>query len=191
MNEAKTCPDYSDCLCLYTYRGRLFISLSYIDRYGGVPGDFYSFREGGSCCGSGGSKGRKRGAVALLRKGYASKIMFTGYDIDIRDYQCQGISEKETVLPPMAAYTTYEEALAVRRATEEGNSHSVIIVTFPYHLRRASFISHKIFNGKDIKLMFYVCQNKAFQMDTWWKSYISRKMVLMEYLGLVYYWVRY
>ncbi|GBD99537.1 hypothetical protein BMS3Abin07_01574 [bacterium BMS3Abin07] len=139
----------------------------------------------------GGSKGRKRGAVALLREGFASKVMFTGFDIDIRDYQCQGISEKEIVLPPMAAYTTYEEALVVLNAAEENNFHAVIIVTSPYHLRRASFIFHKIFNGKDIKLMFYACQNKAFQMDRWWKSYIGRKMVIMEYLGLVYYWVRY
>lgn len=139
----------------------------------------------------GGSKGRKRGAVALLRKGLASKVMFTGFDIDMRDYQCLGISEKETVLPPVAAYTTYEEALTVLRATEEGNFRSVIIVTSPYHLRRASFIFHKVFNGKDIKLMFYASRNNAFQMARWWNSYIGRKTVFMEYLGLVYYWVRY
>ena len=24
-------------------------------------------------------------------------------------------------------------------------------------------------------------------MDTWWKSYVGRKQVLMEYMGLAYY----
>ncbi len=83
----------------------------------------------------GGSKGRREEAVDLLRKGFASRIMFTGFDVEVRDYQCQGVSEEETVLPPMAAYTTYDEALVVLKATEENNFQAVIIVTSPYHLR--------------------------------------------------------
>jgi len=139
----------------------------------------------------GGSKGRRRDAVDLLRKGLASRIMFTGVDVEIRDYQCEGVFDGEIILPPKASYTTYDDALAVLKATEENNIRSVIIVTSPYHLRRSSFIFHKVFNDKDINLMFYASRDKAFQIDRWWSSYIGRKLVFMEYLGLVYYKVRY
>jgi uncharacterized SAM-binding protein YcdF (DUF218 family) len=139
----------------------------------------------------GGDKERRRDAVNLLRKGLAPRIMFTGFDVEGRDYQCEGVSEEETLLPPMASYTTYDDALVVLKATEENNFRSVIIVTSPYHLRRAGFIFHKVFNGKDINLMFYASRNKAFPMDRWWNSYIGRKRVFIEYLGLVYYRVRY
>jgi len=139
----------------------------------------------------GGSKERRKDAVELLRKGFASRVMFTGYDVENRDYQCEGVSEEETLLPPMATYTTYDDAHVVLKATEENNFRSVIIVTSPYHLRRSSFIFHKVFKGKDINLMFYASRNKAFQMDRWWDSYIGRKLVFKEYLGLVYYWLKY
>ncbi len=139
----------------------------------------------------GGDKERRRDAVDLLRKGLAPKIMFTGYDVEGRDYQCEGVSEEETLLPPMPSYTTYDDALVVLKATEENKFRSIIIVTSPYHLRRAGFIFHKVFKGKDINLMFYASRNRAFPMDRWWSSYIGRKLVLKEYLGLVYYWVKY
>jgi hypothetical protein len=32
--------------------------------------------------------------------------------------------------------------------------------------------------------------HSAFTMDTWWKSHVGRKLVLREYMGLVYYWLR-
>ena len=139
----------------------------------------------------GGSKERRKDAIELLRKGFAPRIMFTGYDVEKRDYQCEGVAEEETLLPPMASYTTYDDAHVVLKATEENGFRSVIIVTSPYHLRRAGFIFRKVFKGKDIKLMFYASRIKAFQMDRWWNSYIGRKLVLKEYLGLVYYWVKY
>ncbi|MEC4684604.1 MAG: YdcF family protein [Nitrospirota bacterium] len=139
----------------------------------------------------GGDKERRRDAVDLLRKGLASRIMFTGFDVENKDYQCEGISEEEVLPLPRASYTTYDDALVVLKATEENNFRSVIIVTSPYHLRRSSFIFHKVFKGKDINLMFYVSRNKAFQMDRWWNSYIGRKLVFREYLGLVYYRVKY
>lgn len=139
----------------------------------------------------GGSKERRKDAVDLLRKGLASRIMFTGFDVESRDYQCQGVSDEEAVKPPMAAYTTYDEAFVVLKAIEENNFQAVIIVTSPYHLRRTSFIFHKVFDGKDVTLMFYASRNNAFQLDRWWDPYIGRKTVFMEYLRLVYYWVKY
>ena len=139
----------------------------------------------------GGSKERRKDAVELLRKGFAPRIMFTGFDVENRDYQCEGVSEEETLLPPMASYTTYDDALVVLKAIWENNFRSVIIVTSPYHLRRAGFIFHKVFDGKDINLMFYASRNKAFQMDRWWNSYLGRKLVFREYLGLVYCWLKY
>ncbi|HEB75851.1 MAG TPA: YdcF family protein [Nitrospirae bacterium] len=139
----------------------------------------------------GGSKERRQDAVELLREGVAPRVMFTGNDVDKKDYQCEGITEEATILPPGPSYSTYDDANVVLKAAEENNFRSVIIVTSPYHLRRSGFIFHEVFKGRRVNLMFHASRIKAFQMDKWWKSYIGRKLVLKEYMGLVYYWVKY
>lgn len=139
----------------------------------------------------GGSKGRQREAVALIKKGFGRRIMFTGFDVDTCDYQCLGVSKEEMIFPSEPAYTTYDDALLVLKTMKENNFRSVIIITSPYHLRRVSFIFRKVFNESGTTLIFHSSYKEPFEIKSWWKSYIGRKMVIMEYLGLVYYQLRY
>lgn len=72
---------------------------------------------------------------------------------------------------------------------EQKGFQSAIIITSPYHLRRTRLIFTRVFADKGIRLMFYPSGNSAFEMNAWWKSYYGRKVVIIEYLGLIYYWV--
>lgn len=135
-----------------------------------------------------GSRERQEKAVDLLRQGSARRIMFTGPDFRPHDYACLGV-KKEGIDPPFIAYRTYEEALVTKKVMEQKGFQSAIIITSPYHLRRTRLIFTRVFADKGIRLMFYPSGNSAFEMNAWWKSYYGRKVVIIEYLGLIYYWV--
>lgn len=92
--------------------------------------------------------------------------------------------------PPFAAYTTYEEALLVRKVLEDRRLRSVIVVTSSYHLRRTRMIFDHMLSGTKTDVMFSAAGNSAFSLDRWWKSHFGRKLILMEYLGLMYYWLQ-
>lgn len=139
----------------------------------------------------GGDREREEEGAKLLQDGWGSNIMFTDSGLKLRDYACLGVPPEKAVSPLFAVYTTYEEALVTLRVMREKGFNSAIIVTSSYHLRRTSFIFRKVFGGTNMTLAFYPARNEAFQMSSWWKSYIGRKYVIMEYLGLIYYSVRY
>jgi uncharacterized SAM-binding protein YcdF (DUF218 family) len=92
--------------------------------------------------------------------------------------------------PPVLAYTTYEEAVAIRQIVQTHSLGSVLIVTSAYHARRAYWIFEQVLSGTGVELLIAVVPHSAFTMDTWWKSHVGRKLVLREYMGLVYYWLR-
>jgi uncharacterized SAM-binding protein YcdF (DUF218 family) len=139
----------------------------------------------------GGNRWRQRDAVALMKEGLAEYILLLGPDVQQSDYDCLGVSIERAVLPHMPAYTTGEEALETLKIMRERSFRSAIIVTSWYHLRRASLTFGRVFDGDRIKLMFHPCGHTPFDYKTWWRSYIGRKAVAIEYLGLATYWVRY
>lgn len=134
----------------------------------------------------GGSRERQEEAVELLKKGMARRILFTGPDFRPHDYACLGIG-RQGIEPPMVAYRTYEEALVTKKVMEDNGFQSAIIITSPYHLRRTRLIFIRVFGDNAVWLMFSPSSNKAFSMNDWWKSHFGRKVVIIEYLGLVYY----
>lgn len=137
----------------------------------------------------GGARERQEEAVRLLREGLARWVLFVGSDVRPRDYRCLDVPAERAVPPPVPAYTTYEEAVATRKVVQERGLRSVIVVTSPYHLRRALWTFERMLRGTGVVLLTASAPNRAFIMETWWKNHVGRKQVAMEYLGLVYYWL--
>jgi uncharacterized SAM-binding protein YcdF (DUF218 family) len=136
----------------------------------------------------GGGRERQRTAVQLLQQGLARQVLFTGADVQPDDYQCLGVPVGQAMALPVLAYTTYEEAVAIRQIMQAHGLGSVLIVTSSFHTRRAYWLFEWVFRGIGVELLIAsVPDNRAFTMDTWWKSHIGRKQVLMEYMGLAYY----
>ena len=134
----------------------------------------------------GGSRERQDKAVDLLKQGFAKRILFTGSDFRPIDYACLSIGH-QGIEPSMVAYRTYDEALVTKKVMEANGFQSAIIVTSPYHLRRTRLIFIRVFGDNAVRLMFSPSSNKAFSMNDWWESHYGRKVVIIEYLGLVYY----
>jgi hypothetical protein len=137
----------------------------------------------------GGDRGRQEAAAELLERGRARWIMFVGSDVRLRDYRCLDITPDRAIPPPPPAYTTYEEAVATRTIAEKRGFKSIIVVTSPYHLRRTRWTFEKLLSDKGIVAAVHPAPDGGFAVDTWWRSHLGRKMVIMEYLGLAYYWL--
>ena len=137
----------------------------------------------------GGSRERQDRAIELLRQGYAQMVLFTGPDFRSHDYNCIGVAHSG-IHPPFVAYTTYEEAMLVKTVLQERGLRSAIVVTSPYHLRRTRMTFERLVGETKAELAFHSSSNGTFSTSRWWKSHYGRKLVLMEYLGLVYYWLQ-
>jgi uncharacterized SAM-binding protein YcdF (DUF218 family) len=138
----------------------------------------------------GGDRGRQVMAVKLLQQGLARQVLFTGADVQPTDYQWLGVPVGQAMALPVLAYTTYEEAVAIRQIVQAHSLSSVLIVTSSYHARRAYWTFERVFRGTGVELLIASVPPRGFTMDAWWKSHMGRKPVLIEYMGLAYYWLK-
>jgi uncharacterized SAM-binding protein YcdF (DUF218 family) len=136
----------------------------------------------------GGDRRRQEEAVRLLHQGLARWILFLGADVRTSDYHCLDVPANRILDPAIPSYTTFDEAMTARTVAQQRGFKSILIVTSLYHERRALWVFKKVFRGSAVGLQV-TASPENFSLRTWWKSYIGRKMVLFEYLGLTYYWL--
>ncbi len=87
--------------------------------------------------------------------------------------------------------STMDEALAVRKIVKERGFRSILIVTSPTHTRRAFMAFRKAFRGMKVKITIVPSSYSGFNPTKWWKRERYAQEVLVEYLKLLYYFVRY
>lgn len=138
----------------------------------------------------GGDRARQEKAVELYRQGLAPFVLFTGADARDRDYGCLGVPPEAGLAVPRPVFTTNGESDVVREIVEKDRFHSVLIVTSPYHARRALAVFRKEFRGRPVEVMVAVCDAPAFLAHPWWTSHMGVKTIGGEYVGLVYYWAK-
>ena len=103
----------------------------------------------------------------------------------------QGVPEGRVLAAPGVAETTYEEAIAIRRLAHEQGWSSLIIVTDPWHTRRARMAFQDAFRGASIKVTVRPVNGSWYQADSWWKSRDGLRETWTEYLKLILYLVGY
>ena len=146
----------------------------------------------------GGYPDRLDHGAALYRAGYAPLVFATGSrrqkqpaGCDSPEYLvCRGGVAPEHLFPDRSGATsTYQEALELGRfLATRPNIRSVIVVSDPYHMRRAQFAFEQV-NGSRVHFLYsptLLDQNPWSQRD-WWRSRSTRRHVLQEYLKLARY----
>src|SRR3989442_13949042 len=116
----------------------------------------------------GGDRGRQVMAVKLLQQGLARQVLFTGADVQPKDYQCLGVPVGQAMALLVLASTTYEEAVAVRQIVQAHSLGSLLIVTSSYHARRAYWTFERVFRGTGVELRIASVPPRGFTMDAWW-----------------------
>lgn len=141
--------------------------------------------------------------IELMQQGYASYIFFTGpWCAEVQDVHAdrgklralnQGIAAAAILTDAAAITSTYEEALRLKALIDQSSTpvKSVIIVSDPFHMRRAKWTYRQVL-GKDIEIQMAPVPFEDLSLHRrWWEDRYSVIAVREEYTKYVYYLVRY
>ena len=150
---------------------------------------------------SGGTSDRLPQAARLFKKGYGSTVILTQTALidsnpPIDPNHFKEIQAVELGIPPEQTFITNEqvdstsdEASAVLDLMQRHGLKSCIVVTDPYHSRRAKIIFDNTFEGTNIKVMIYPVGNSWYRPLTWWLHPDGWLYTAEEYFKLFAYWM--
>ena len=136
--------------------------------------------------------------VKLFKEGWArkDKIILTGGPVAWKHTYASlmqehalylGVSKKAILLEEKST-STEENALFTKEILKRYGYSSLIIVTSPYHSKRAFKIFKKIMGG-EIKIISAPSEESWFRFDDWWKRKKDRKAVLSEFSKFFQFWI--
>jgi uncharacterized SAM-binding protein YcdF (DUF218 family) len=138
---------------------------------------------------SGDTGARVNTAITLWKQGYAPLIVFSGAAIDPdsvssaeimrREALRQGVPESATLIEP-ASTTTEGNASEVAKLMVQRKLRSAILVTSPYHQRRAALLFTRSFEPSDLVLRNYPARDPEWDADLWWLREPLRSRTLVE-----------
>ena len=131
--------------------------------------------------------------VWLYQQGYAPKIIMSGGPVVWRVTAAQIMKEQalflgvpaEDILVEERSTTTEENAEFTKNLMVAEGFGSAILVTSPYHSRRASGIFHRVF-GQGMEIMSVPVPNSRFNVDEWWTRDTDTRQLVSEYLKMIW-----
>lgn len=143
----------------------------------------------------GGNFSRSDYTHTLYQQNYAPIIFVTGGS-DATVYRRRLVDKgiPATALRPDVSHatSTYEEALELKTYLDQTPAvGSVIIVSSPYHMRRARWTFEQVL-GNRVTLQFAPVPSEINHLQQhWWQDQTLRERVISEWVKLVYYRLRY
>jgi uncharacterized SAM-binding protein YcdF (DUF218 family) len=138
---------------------------------------------------SGDTGARLETAVELWKAGYAPRLILSGSSSDPqsvpsaelmrRSALAQGVPASAVVVEGESA-TTEENAVRVTRLMSALELRSAILVTSPYHQRRAAMLFAREFGRAGIALRNHPADDPSWDPNTWWTHDSSRAVTLIE-----------
>jgi uncharacterized SAM-binding protein YcdF (DUF218 family) len=138
---------------------------------------------------SGDTGARTDTAVALWKDGWAPLIIFSGAAIDPesvssaeimrREAVRQGVPESATLIEPNST-TTDENASEVAKLLIDRRIKSAILVTSPWHQRRASIAFSRALASRGVALRNYPARDPQWNAVLWWQREPMRSQTLLE-----------
>lgn len=135
-------------------------------------------------------------AVRLYKAGWAPKLLFSGAAADHsgpsnaaamkEDALSQGVPEKDILIEEDSANTT-QNAAKVAPIIQEHGVRSLILVTSPYHQRRASLTFREII-GPDVRIINHSSVDSVWRKSAWWKQPYTVNLTMSELQKTLYVW---
>lgn len=150
-------------------------------------------------------------AAELYKRGYSKSIVlsiepdrekrFDDRHFMVRLFLSKDISEKEFTAAALKFFgiepddihftrqeitSTYEEAVATKEQMISQGLESLILVTSPYHTRRALMIFKRVFKRSGIVIYHSTANDALYDPHHWWKRERDVKKIFEEYVSIVY-----
>lgn len=145
---------------------------------------------------------RARYAARLYREGVSPHLVATAAPVP-RSLQALGLHYTEAELSarvlrshgvPASAITvinkgesTWDEANIARGVCRDRGYRKILVVSSPYHMRRASLAFDRVFQGSGVQLYFSPVKDSWFHPRNWWQRKDDTLAVFEEYVKLARY----
>ncbi len=143
------------------------------------------------------SLGRFGEGLRLYRGGWAATLIFSGAAREPAPSNAEVMRRMAIAegVPPGAIVTddtaedTYGNAVHTRDLMLRSGLRSAILVTSPYHLRRAAMTFEGVYRDTDIRLIARAAPDGDWRKSTWWVRHDTRALTVREleklgYVGL-------
>ncbi len=141
---------------------------------------------------------RARSAAALWQRGLAPWVFVSGSRAGaarggaaaemVRVLVRAGVPRDRVVVDDQAA-STHDNARQSAALMEARGWKRAILVTSPYHSRRAAVIFRAAFRPRGLGLRVYATEASFFEVRAWWTREQDRALVRSEYLKLGAWWL--
>lgn len=135
-------------------------------------------------------------AARLVTEGRVRLLIATGGEpgpgdssSSLRDWARRKGVRDDQIRIEQASRGTWSSMLAVRPILEAERVRSLVLVTSPYHQRRANAAARKAF-GEAVQVVNHPARPSSWSPHRWWANAHSRRVVFSEYLKLAYYAAR-
>jgi uncharacterized SAM-binding protein YcdF (DUF218 family) len=138
---------------------------------------------------SGDTGARADTAIALWKQGYAPLLIFSGGSSDPESVASAELMKRAAVAAGVpanaiavegASATTEENAERVAELMKTRGIVSAILVTSPYHQRRAAMLFEREFDRAALTFLNHPADDPAWDPNLWWTSDPSRSLTLIE-----------
>jgi len=138
---------------------------------------------------SGDTGARAETAIALWKQGYAPLLIFSGGSSDPDSVASAELMKRVAVAAGVPATaiavegssaTTEENAERVAELMKTRGLKSAILVTSPYHQRRAAILFEREFGPAALTFTNHPADDPAWDPNLWWTSDPSRSRTLVE-----------
>lgn len=139
---------------------------------------------------------RTNEAVRVYKEGYAPKLLFSGAAADPnspsnaaimrRDAIREGVPASVILIEPNST-TTAQNAADSAPIIRGLGAHTIILVTSPYHQRRAWLSFHQVL-GPSVIIINHSASDSAWSKSTWWTKPATIKLTFEELQKIIYIW---
>ena len=92
---------------------------------------------------------------------------------------------RDQILMDDLGVSTVENARGSAQVMRAQGLRSAILVTSPYHMRRAAVIFRAFFRPAGLTVQAHPVQDSFFRPEGWWRHRSDRQLVIREYAKLV------
>jgi uncharacterized SAM-binding protein YcdF (DUF218 family) len=132
--------------------------------------------------------------VNLYEQGFGKYLVFSGAAFDngtsnadvMRSLAVdRGVPDAAILEEPLGE-DTWGNAVYTRQVLEDHSLQSAILVTSPYHLRRAQETFDAAYAGSGIQLMVHAAPDSEWRKLSWWQQPDTRRLTFTELQKLAY-----
>lgn len=153
---------------------------------------------------------RARWAARLFREGRAPRVVLTRdghaggwsqergrtmlfYERSVEALEREGVPRERVEVLPQLVASTYDEAVALREYAARSGARRLLVVTSPYHTRRALWTFGRVLatTGVEVGINAPPAGEQSPAPHAWWLSRRGWNAVAAEYPKMVYYWLSY